>query len=102
MAELAPPNSIYARLGGDEFVFFMPNMSEAMFHPYLASFREHFENSHFNGPDGAISITPSFGYAVASSVHHNYEWLYQTADAQMYEDKKRIKTHVDITKHISS
>lgn len=92
---------LIAGLGGDEFVCYFPRTSEADFRNRLQAWRISFALNPYLHHDTQIEVVPSFGYAVATPSRHDYETLYQLADAQMYHDKRSIKGQKSIDPPLS-
>jgi len=76
---------IVARFGGDEFVVVASLPADEA--PALAARLELAVAEPFQGPDGAIRVSASVGWAVASSTH-TVASLISEADARMYVAKR--------------
>ncbi len=83
--ECAPPNSHVYRFGGDEFVmvFFDVNMSTVYSTTY--KIREKFAESSYGCAIGIAEWKPEM----------SFQEVYNVADENMYEDKKRQKEGMD-------
>ena len=76
------------RIGGDEFVVILKESHDDEIKINLERFRNRMENENRNRN---IDINIAAGYAVMSGDGETEEQLFRRADANMYEEKKKMK-----------
>jgi diguanylate cyclase (GGDEF)-like protein len=88
IAEFAPGNAFVARIGGDEIAVLVPNADESVAVKFAGNVRRK-TASIFDAEFGKPDI--SLGWAVARSVHDDYNAVFKSADQMMYKEKKAFK-----------
>jgi diguanylate cyclase (GGDEF)-like protein len=98
IGSLLRKNDFLGRYGGEEFVFLFSNADEAMGIHIAERVREAIQNSPINLENGQVSITASFGVAMAG---YNETWedvrietLINNADSALYQAKHEGRNKV--------
>ena len=87
-----PNPHILARLGGDEFIMFFEYIdSKEKLLNQINEARFIFQKNLYKLDHIEIEVVPSIGISFVEEDGIDYEYLYHTCDARMYEDKKHIK-----------
>jgi diguanylate cyclase (GGDEF)-like protein len=91
-------NDFLGRYGGEEFVFLFSNADEATGIQIAERVREAIQNSPVNLENGPVTITASFGVAMADysgNYGDNYiETLISNADSALYRAKREGRNKV--------
>ena len=88
MQKILPENSSIFRTGGDEFVVFLPHTSAEETQNLIEAMQQ-------NSPAYTVmnlSLSVSFGYAVASDENESIVKLIKISDNDMYQDKRKKKS----------
>jgi two-component system cell cycle response regulator len=83
------PFDLVARLGGEEFVAVLPDTSPETAHFVAERLRRAISDVPFNvgAPDGALTVTSSFGGVVVEPGENTLQSVLKRADDQLYEAK---------------
>lgn len=89
-------NDVLGRIGGDEFVVFMENIdTKSSAIARVENMRRALSELTFATMDGS-GITVSIGVAFAPEHGMNYEQLYVSADAALYETKRKGRNGITL------
>lgn len=80
-------SDIVGRMGGEEFVVLMPDTDSVGAGRVCEMLRRQLEEAPFPHPQGAISVTASFGIASAIGEVVDFATLYHAADSALYRAK---------------
>lgn len=99
LQKTARKHDIVGRLGGEEFAVYLTETTVVEAHDCAERFRKAIRSADFSDMLGSRRITVSFGVAVGSG-----EWvrMYKTADARLYEAKKKGRDQTVSVDHASS
>ncbi|WP_249740955.1 GGDEF domain-containing protein, partial [Agrobacterium rubi] len=99
LQKTARKHDIVGRLGGEEFAVYLTDATVVEAHDCAERFRKAIRSADFSDMLGSRRITVSFGVAVGSG-----EWvrMYKTADARLYEAKKKGRDQTVSVDHASS
>jgi diguanylate cyclase (GGDEF)-like protein len=91
ISSLLRKNDFLGRYGGEEFVFLFSNADEAMGLHIAERVREAIQNNPVNQENGPVTITASFGVAMAEYIENQddtyIESLIDNADSALYQAK---------------
>ncbi len=87
MQKILPENSSIFRTGGDEFIVFLPKTSAEETQNFIEMMKQNFSAYTVKN----LSLSVSFGYAVASDENESIVKLIKISDNDMYQDKRKKK-----------
>lgn len=99
LQKTARKHDIVGRLGGEEFAVYLTETTVVEAHDCAERFRKSIRSADFSDMLGSRRVTVSLGVAVGSG-----EWvsMYKTADARLYEAKKKGRDQTVSVNHASS
>lgn len=96
LRRIIPERYFLGRYGGDEFIAVITDMSKAEIESLIEKIEE--ETLRFNKDSGQAPISFACGYAISSDYREcTLQMLLSKADYNMYLNKQKVKTDVNMT-----
>jgi diguanylate cyclase (GGDEF)-like protein len=96
LVAMSRDSDIVARFAGDEFVFILPETAARNAANLIARFKQDMQRHPFEGPNGKLPVSISFGLATTEEDDlRDPALLLKKADERLYKDKKQKKGSAD-------
>jgi diguanylate cyclase (GGDEF)-like protein len=94
LKEACPQGSQLFRIGGDEFLIILTDTSEEIALDIIKNIKETAKSKKIMFRDrDSFTLTAALGYSIRQSSKITYDELFKAADANMYNDKRKIKKY---------